>query len=53
MQICKGLKEMETEICEAMHADLGRDMFWNYLAEVAFLETSAKHDARHLKEWMA
>ena len=53
MQICKGLKEMETEICEAMHADLGRDMFWNYLAEVSFLETSAKHDARHLKEWMA
>jgi len=52
VQICKGIKEMETEICEAMRADLGRDMFLNYMAEVAFLETSAKHDARHLKEWM-
>lgn len=43
---------METEICEAMHSDLGRDMFLNYIAEVAFLEASTKHDARHLKEWM-
>ena len=43
---------METEICEAMHADLGRDMFLNYVAEVASLDASCKHDARHLKEYM-
>ena len=52
VQICKGLKEMETEICEAMRVDLGRDMFLNYMAEVSFLEAGAKHDARHLKDWM-
>ena len=43
---------METEICEAMRADLGRDMFLNFIAEVAFLEASAKHDARNLETWM-
>lgn len=51
-QVLKGLKEMETEICEAMRSDLGRDMFLNYIAEVAFLEASVKHDCRHLKKWM-
>lgn len=43
---------MENEICEAMRADLGRDLFINYFAEVLFLEASVKHDARHMKEWM-
>ena len=33
----KGLREMNDEICEAMRIDLGRDLFLNYIAEVAFL----------------
>jgi len=37
LSIGKGLREMNEEICEAMHIDLGRDMFINYFAEVAFL----------------
>ena len=43
---------MEEELCEAMHQDLGRDMFLNYVAEVAFLVAGAIHDIRHCKEWM-
>jgi acyl-CoA reductase-like NAD-dependent aldehyde dehydrogenase len=35
--IAKGLREMNDEICEAMHIDLGRDLFINFLAEVAYL----------------
>jgi len=50
--ISKGLREMNDEMCEAMRIDLGRDLFLNYIAEVAFLEAGVIHDAKHLKEWM-
>ena len=39
-------------MCEAMRIDLGRDLFLNFVAEVAFLQASCRHDARGLKGWM-
>ena len=32
-----GLEEMKDEMCEAMRVDLGRDIFLNFIAEVAFI----------------
>ena len=47
-----GLEEMKDEMCEAMRIDLGRDLFLNFIAEVAFLQAAVRHDARSLKGWM-
>ena len=43
---------MEEEFCQAMKADLGRDMFINYLMEIMLLESSLKHELDHVKDWM-
>jgi len=48
----EGIQTMQTELCEAMRKDLGRDMFLNYVAELAGLEASVLHDKKHVKEWM-
>ena len=48
-----GLKAMETELCEAMQKDLGRDMFINYFMEISFMEASLKHEFNNAKKWMS
>lgn len=44
--------ERESEIAEAVAADLGRDAAGTYLGEIALSRDEARHARRHVRSWM-
>ncbi|MCU7553229.1 aldehyde dehydrogenase family protein [Alteromonas sp. ASW11-19] len=45
------LNEHESEITEALHADLGKCRSESIVAEVGFLQADIKHTLKHLERW--
>jgi aldehyde dehydrogenase (NAD+) len=51
--LLKLLQYHESEICEALHADLHKGHAEAYLTEVGVLKAEVKHTLSHLSTWMA
>ena len=47
-----GLKEMETELCQAIENDLGRGPFFSYISEIHLVKTEIQHTIDNMKDWM-
>uniref|UniRef100_A0A7N0TZ34 aldehyde dehydrogenase (NAD(+)) n=1 Tax=Kalanchoe fedtschenkoi TaxID=63787 RepID=A0A7N0TZ34_KALFE len=52
-QIAKMMEEKESEIFEALRADLSKPKFEAYVSEISLTIASCKHAVKELRKWMA
>ena len=50
-RLYQAIKERETEICEALAADLGKGRFESYMCEIGMVLSEITHALRHIKKW--
>jgi aldehyde dehydrogenase (NAD+) len=48
----RGVKEMESELCDAVRSDLGRGAYSTWALELFGLEKQIEHAESNLKKWM-
>ena len=51
--LARFLVERESEIYDALAADVGKPRFEAYLAEIGYMKTDIEHTKKHLREWAA
>ena len=51
--LARFLAERESEIYDALAADVGKPRFEAYLAEIGYMKTDIEHTKKHLRAWAA
>lgn len=51
MKLAEALRRHETDLIQALRADLGKSAFESYATEIGLVLSSIRHTVKHLKRW--